>query len=74
MRSAQLDWVFDDEEKEFLLELIEPAFEEGEEALNVHRQELDDPEEDVEDTLWMVDRQKRRMKFLQVLHACLKEV
>lgn len=72
MRTGQLDHVFDNEEQEFLYELVESAREEAQITLLGHQEE---PLEDVDDIEAMssnVARQKRRIAFLDLLYMCLQ--
>jgi hypothetical protein len=74
LRSGKLDECFNDsEEREFLAELAEAALHEAHETLASHQEDsrhVDTPAE-IDEYVTTVQRQKRKIKFLELLHECL---
>ena len=60
------------EEREFLLEMLEPEMHEGTETLQQHHQETLLDVDDIEAYTNMVGRQKRRLDFIGALYSCLE--
>ena len=74
MRSSLLDECFDGhEEQEFLGELVEAALHEAHETLAAHKEDsgsVDTPDE-INLYLENIQRQQRKIKFLDHLYECL---
>ena len=60
------------EEREFLMEMVEPALVEGKTTLLSHEAEALEDVDDIEAMVNNVARQQRRMKFLLELYTILK--
>lgn len=60
------------EEREFLLEMVEPTLGESESTLASHNTEVLDDMEDLESWTNTMGRQKRRLDFIKQLHGCLE--
>lgn len=65
---------FDEEQLEFLKEMIEPEIVEGEETLKGHQEETLVDVDDIEAYTNNMGRQKRRMEFLRRMHASLESL
>lgn len=72
MRSGHFDDVFDREEQDFLFELVESALPEARETLQAH---IDAATlEEADDHIEMIERQRRRISFMEKLEDMLEEV
>jgi hypothetical protein len=63
---------FEEEEVEFLLEMVEPEMQEGKQTLAIHQQEELVDVDDIETYMNNMSRQERRMKFLTELRKALE--
>lgn len=70
--AAAMVSVFTEEEREFLLEMVEPEMVEGKETLAHHQTEALIDVDDIEAFTNNVGRQKRRMEFLEKLYKALE--
>ena len=74
MRSALLDECFDEEEREFLQELMEPALHDARETMAQHEIDAGQCEsaEDLAVVMASKERQRKRIKFFEILFECLE--
>jgi len=63
---------FEEEEVEFLLEMVEPELHEGKQTLQIHQEEELVDVDDIESFMNNMGRQERRMKFLTELRKALE--
>jgi hypothetical protein len=62
----------DAEDREFLMEMVEPAMHEGTQTLEYHQGEVLESVDDIEAFSNNMTRQKRRMNFLYKLYNILE--
>lgn len=61
-----------EEEREFLMEMLEPEMHEGRQTLQIHQEEELESVDDIEMFSNNMSRQQRRMTFLQKLYQALE--
>lgn len=70
--AAAMVSTFTEEEREFLMEMLEPEIDEGKAALTYHQGELLESVDDIEAFMNNMNRQQRRMTFITNLYKVLE--